>query len=726
MKKSKQPVEKRFSIKDIIIIILSLLALVGLVFVMKMTKDEEQKKQEELGNISNEIQNSGTGTIVNNSSSTAGVMINEANQEGWIELYYTGKTSYVLDGLQVYVSGNKVHEVEEEWRLMAGDYAVLELGVPLGASNGEVLELRKKDGSSVEYLLLPSLEAGESYGATTDGNIDKAYLSATKGATNAEATVRSKNSLQFSVPGGFYENDFLLELMAPEGYTVYYTTDGTEPTLESTKYEAPFRIQNRSGGNYIYATGMQENFYTPSSIDMGTVVRAIMVDASGNVKEEKIASYFVGFIHDTDYENLPVLSIVTNPENLFDYHEGIYVTGRSYEDAVAMDSKEQAGNYYNGWTKNVFVEYFENNKDKSYESAGDLGIAWDLSMESNQKSFEITRTTEFPQSGSTLTTYLNDASSCLQVRTYRMDNKYKQREYMAHLLLEDYTEAVLQMKPCIVFVDGEYWGLYMLQENFDKQYVKENYKTGENRLAIVENEIARELFEKEVYSELYKKVVNNDLSIDENYKEVQQKLDIQNYIDYVCINMYLANADFNVSGKWWRSWEKSEAPYCDAKWRVTLSRLDNTMHNGSYGKKTTYSIDSFLMSSVYEDAFLQSLLMNEEFCKQLSNTMARLVNEVFTTDKVDVALKQTEKLLKKASLSSYRRFFGNLTEEYYKEEIEKIRTFFELRGEYILKYTEEIVTAGGNMEAILAGREELEQLELLKQQELLEQQEAEQ
>ena len=107
MKKSKQPVEKRFSIKDIIIIILSLLALVGLVFVMKMTKDEEQKKQEELGNISNEIQNSGTGTIVNNSSSTAGVMINEANQEGWIELYYTGKTSYLLDGLQVYVSGNK-------------------------------------------------------------------------------------------------------------------------------------------------------------------------------------------------------------------------------------------------------------------------------------------------------------------------------------------------------------------------------------------------------------------------------------------------------------------------------------------------------------------------------------------------------------------------------------------------------------------------------------------
>lgn len=726
MKKSKQPVEKRFSIKDIIIIILSLLALVGLVFVMKMTKDEEQKKQEELGNISNEIQNSGTGTIVNNSSSTAGVMINEANQEGWIELYYTGKTSYLLDGLQVYVSGNKVYEVKEEWRLMAGDYAVLELGVPLGASNGEVLELRKKDGSSVEYLLLPSLEAGESYGATTDGNIDKAYLSATKGATNAEATVRSKNSLRFSVPGGFYENDFLLELMAPEGYTVYYTTDGTEPTLESTKYEAPFRIQNRSGGNYIYATGMQENFYTPSSIDMGTVVRAIMVDASGNVKEEKIASYFVGFIHDTDYENLPVLSIVTNPENLFDYHEGIYVTGRSYEDAVAMDSKEQAGNYYNGWTKNVFVEYFENNKDKSYESAGDLGIAWDLSMESSQKSFEITRTTELPQPGSTLTTYLNSAANCLQVRTYRMDNKYKQREYMAHFLLEDYTEAVLQMKPCIVFVDGEYWGLYMLQENFDKQYVKESYQTEDNRLAIVENEIAKELFEKEVYSDLYKRVVNNDLSIDENYRAVQQELDIQSYIDYVCINMYLANAEFGVSGKWWRSWEKSEAPYCDTKWRVTLSRLDNSMYNGSYGKKTTYSIDSFLMPSVLGDAFLQSLLMNEEFCKQLSDTMSHFVNEVFITERVDVALKQTEKLLKKASLSSYRRFFGNLTEEYYKEEIEKIRTFFELRGEYILKYTEEIVTAGGNMEAILAGREELEQLELLKQQELLEQQEAEQ
>jgi len=722
MKKSKQPVEKRFSFKDIIIIILSLLALAGLVFVMKMTNEEEKKKQEELGNISSEIQNSGTGTIVGGSSSTAGVMINEVNQEGWLELFYTGKTSYALDGLQVYLAGNKVYEVDKEWRLMAGEYGVLDLGVPLGTTEGEVLELRKADGEPVEYLRLPSLADGESYGASNDGDIDKVFMESTKGATNLEAVVRAKTQLLFSVPGGFYENEFLLKLTAPEGYTVYYTTDGTEPGLESKKYEAPIRIQNRSGGNYTYATGMQENFYTPNSIDMGTVVRAVMVDASGKIVEEKVASYYVGFVHDSDYENLPVLSIVTNPENLFDYFEGIYVKGRSYEDALAAGSIEQAANYFNGWSKPAYIEFFEPNKDKSFEADVNIRIAWDVSIANSQKSFQIKSTNvDSLLPGATVSKYFSKQSNTLQVTTGYYDNTYKLRELTAQNLLSDYTNAMLELTPCIVFVDGEYWGVYLLQENFDESYLKATYNTGESRMMFRRNGILQEPEEKESYRALKNSIIMNDLSVTANYEAVKKQLDIQSYIDNLCINMYLANSEYGNYNSWWRSWGVAEQENCDGRWRLVLPRFDNSMYNGATGGKTTYSINSFLMPAVTQDAIFQSLMMNPEFRNLLLTTMQKLADEVFSMDKVDNALKEVNRLMKKASLSSFKRFHGNITSEYYEAEAAKIQGFFEQRAEYILFYTEELVAKGGDKEVIELARQAILEEQLQEELELQEQ-----
>ncbi len=701
MKKSKQPVEKKFSIKDVFIIVLSLLALIGLVYVMKMTNDEEKKKQEHLGNIGNELQNSGTGTAV--SGSVAGVMINEVNGDGWIELYYTGKTSYELEGLQVYVAGTRVYEVETEWQLMAGEYAILDLGVNLEALEGEILELRKA-GESVEFLLLPALESGESYGTMKDGGIDKVYLTATKGTGNGSASAQPKNRMQFSVPGGFYSSELQLEIRYPEEYKVYYTTDGTVPTLESNLYSDTIKIKNRSGANYIYATGMQENFYVPDSIDMGTVVQAILVNAAGEIVEEKKASYYVGFGNDSDYENFPVLSITTDPGNLFDYYEGIYVKGRSYENAIAAGSAEQAANYFNGWSKSAYIEYYEGNKDKTYEGEVSLGIAWDTSISSSQKSFLIKTVDENPQEESSLAKFLNSASSTLQVSTYSADNTYKIRDYLAQLLLKDYTNAMLEVLPCIVFINGEYWGVYMLQENFDDQYLKSAYEVEDNRMMFRKNSILQEPQEKDRYKELKSAVIMKDLSIQLNYLQVKRQMDIQSYIDNICINMYLANADYGYTNQWWRSWNVGDTLYCDGRWRIVLPRFDNSMHNGIYGGKTTYSIDSFLMPTVAGDPFFQSLLMNQEFRTQLLETMETLAEEVFTEERVESALGQIETFMEKASLTSYRRFSGSITSEYYDMEIEKISKFFECRAEYILRYTEEIVNAKGNKEIIEAGR----------------------
>ena len=73
----------------------------------------------------------------------------------------------------------------------------------------------------------------------------------------------------FSPEAGAYNNSVEVSLSAAEGLTVYYTTDGTEPTTASTLYEAPFTLTET------------------------TTVKAIAVDAEGNVSDVVSATYTV-------------------------------------------------------------------------------------------------------------------------------------------------------------------------------------------------------------------------------------------------------------------------------------------------------------------------------------------------------------------------------------------------------------------------------------------------
>ena len=55
--------------------------------------------------------------------------------------------------------------------------------------------------------------------------------------------------------------------------------------------------------------------------------RAVNVDEEGNRSPVASATYFVGFDQKEGYRGMNILSILTEPDNLFDYDKGIYVMG---------------------------------------------------------------------------------------------------------------------------------------------------------------------------------------------------------------------------------------------------------------------------------------------------------------------------------------------------------------------------------------------------------------
>ncbi len=61
------------------------------------------------------------------------------------------------------------------------------------------------------------------------------------------------------------------------------------------------------------------------------VIRAIAVNSEGQKSHEAIGTYFVGYGEKSGYDNLYILSIITDPTNLYDYEKGIYVKGKVWE-----------------------------------------------------------------------------------------------------------------------------------------------------------------------------------------------------------------------------------------------------------------------------------------------------------------------------------------------------------------------------------------------------------
>ena len=138
--------------------------------------------------------------------------------------------------------------------------------------------------------------------------------------------------VSFSRESGFYEETFELELTAESG-TIYYTLDGSIPDKNSTKYEGPILITDATWKDNTYSMRtdvsvgfdkeavdrisikeVSPGYQTPDyKIDKATVVRAALYDNSGQCRDVKTATYFVGFSGKEGYDGMNILSVVTDP-----------------------------------------------------------------------------------------------------------------------------------------------------------------------------------------------------------------------------------------------------------------------------------------------------------------------------------------------------------------------------------------------------------------------------
>lgn len=603
------------------------------------------------------------------------------------------------------------------------------------SGKGENVYLSNAKGNITDIAEIPRLDYNTVYARIQDGGHTWERKEPTPGYSNDGADIVKIAELAepvFSYDSGFYDDDFWLEITAGEEEVIYYTLDGSEPDEQSIKYTGPLLITDASLNENVYAARTDlspENDYVPEyKVDKATVVRAISYnDKTGQKSDISTKTYFVNYDTKMEYLGIPIVSIVTDPNNLFDYYSGIYGNGigfQNYLDAGGICDGEilkkftdengvinylyEASNAYNRgreWEKEAVMTYFD--EEHQYIFAQDVGIriSGQSSRRYSQKSFNIFARDIYDENDILPYDFWGKGYkySSVKLRNGGSDNGgSKIKDPFIHDIVSERNVSVQDTAPCIAFLNGEYWGTYNLRERYQQEYFYNHFALKNDEIFMIDaGEISYGDYDAwNAYIALLELIDAGDSSDDKNYSKICEMLDIQSFIDFLCINIYVDNQDvsFNKNIALWRSKTVGEDRNHDGKWRVMMYDLDNALFE--------YSRNSFTESiywkeeGLIEEEPVKTLLQNEEFKKQFVLSFMDIANETFDYTRISKKLDEWNTIYENIVPKDHRRFYRG-KEDNYKTNIQNLDTFFYYRAEYITDYLRESLNLNGTKEKVV-------------------------
>ena len=395
-------------------------------------------------------------------------------------------------------------------------------------SEGESIYLYDKRGRLIDKTDSVNLREDHSYGRYPDGAERKLYfLNPTplvKNVTN-DQIIFSKNS-------GFYPKPFYLELKSLLGDSIYYAYNGKIPDTSSNLYQSPFKIKYRYNDTNRFAnipTSPEQKYITypaweapADNIHKANVIRFASFK-NGKLNSRIYSKTF--FVDSTIFQryHLPVVSIITKPENFFDHYKGIYVPGY-YLDSSSMS---WSGNYNKrgeAWEKPIHIEYFSTDGELKLEQDAGVRIHGAGTRVAAQKSLRLYARKEYREK------YFNYPMlpDRKQMRYKRIllrstmcdwDNKQTMlKDISAHEIIQGMNLEYQDQKPVVLYLNGEYWGIHVLRDRIDERYISYLHGVDKDSVRIINGWYYLDGPGKyDRYVNLKNFVENNDLSLQVNY-----------------------------------------------------------------------------------------------------------------------------------------------------------------------------------------------------------------
>jgi hypothetical protein len=482
--------------------------------------------------------------------------------------------------------------------------------------NGETIYLSDPN-NVIDQQTYPSMQPNNSFGRKPDGSSNWCLISnPTAAATNNSSNCYTGyvNSPVFSISPGFYSSSQNVTLSnSTPGGTIRYTTNGDVPTQSSQAYSSPIHITT------------------------STTIRA-RVFSSGYLPSEVVTNtYIIG-----DDIHLPVFCITTDYNNLWDYNTGIYVMGPNAQSA----SPYFGANFWQDWQKPAAIEYYDKSQSRVFSFDADINIFGNYSRAKPQKSMEIRLKDSYGTGELNYSFYSSkpgvDKVNDLVLRNSGTDwNVVHFRDAFMERVLKPTHTGYIAAEPAVMYLNGEYWGVFTIHENHDHHWIENNFHYKEDEVDYMK-EAGSTLEIKngtsDFFFDAYNYATAQNPASSSFYNDMNNYWDLDNYKDYFIAETYYNNHDW--IGDWTNNIKMWRPRIAGGKLRYLIYDLDmGCGYTGNVNDTTLYTAThptAFSLSS----NLLNSLLANPRFKQEFVNRYADLINTTFKPSKMTPVLHQ--------------------------------------------------------------------------------------
>ncbi len=615
-------------------------------------------------------------------------------------------------------------------------------------------------GNGSETTGLPTAEPTASETGAAEPTVTETVVTQAFG-TDAAQTVPlmvSKDQLAgevvFSADTGVYEDSFKLTLtyVNTEGTEqktgndihIYYTTDGNDPATcgQAFLYIGAIEISERNEEERVvsavdpllydaantevnktkdgYVSTLED--YDSAEVDQCCVIRAVAVSASGAATKTKTNTYFIGTMEEhvqgvtksseAAGSSLAVISITVNFNDLFDYENGIYVKGKTFDEALAEflngterlkndTGRKLAANYNQrgkAWERTAHIDFIESNGTVTecvlQQDCG-IRIQGNYSRSDLQKGFRLYARSDYGENNFNYTvfgeSFTNDAQEVMdkfKVLTLRnggncaFTTKYSDTYWQS--LVKDMAVETQESRPCVVYLNGEYWGLYILQEDYNDDYFEDTHGVEKEDVIVYKGdaetyEIGYKLDEGEIpegetvdyyFRELIEFFNSHDnLESNDDYEAFEKLVDVESALDYYAVELWINNK-WDWPGKNWSMWRTIKVdknnPYADGRFRFCFYDLEfggvsgegdastNTIKEDNY--KTYGMLD---MNTNNPSVLVYTYLMtNEGFRERFAKRITGLAKGNFEQTKAFAKLEEFQNIYSPLYPQFFARYPG--------------------------------------------------------------------
>ncbi|MBG16179.1 MAG: hypothetical protein CL853_07485 [Crocinitomicaceae bacterium] len=491
---------------------------------------------------------------------------NFGNNEDWIEIY--NPTTSPVDLTGWYLSDKPSDLIK--FQIPSGTVAaggrimivcsgrdefsggIIHTSFKLTQTKPEEIILSDPAALIVDQIQMIPCQLDHSRGRSSDGGATwSLFTNPSPNAANSLPSLEYPTTPIFDLAPGYHSSTISLTISCPDpNTTVHYTTDGTSPNVGST-----------------VASG-------PISISSTTTIRAIAISSAGNTPNSFIETntYFINATH-----TIPIINICG--------------------DDIMSFITDQHPNSFSANFKGA-IEYFGSDGILIDEGAGDYNKHGNDSWAYDQRGIDFIMRDQLGYNYAIKHPIFRgkdrDRYQRLIIKAAANDN-ISFENGGAHIR-DAYVHSLSQVgglrldersyEPCILYVNGEYWGVYEVREKVDdddflgRYYGQdEKYSNSPEYIQFLKTWGATwEQFgapnAQTDWNTLLNYIQTNDMSIQANFDYVDSLYNWKSLVDYFCLNSYIVSMDWlNWNTAWWRGLDPSGDK---KKWRYALWDMDAT------------------------------------------------------------------------------------------------------------------------------------------------------